>query len=56
MVGKEDDELSSHILLRCEIFHSTSVSRVLPRDIGFAGYLKMSNINIEAWFWDLVSF
>ena len=56
MEWKKGDELSSHILLRCEIFRSRSVSRVFPRDIDFAGYLKMSNINIEAWFWDLVSF
>ncbi|KAF3505057.1 hypothetical protein F2Q69_00042736 [Brassica cretica] len=38
------------------MFCSRSVSRVFPRGIDFAGYLKMSNINIEAWFWDLVSF
>ena len=42
MVSKEGDELSSHILLRCEFFCSRSVSRVFPRDIDFAGYLKMS--------------
>ena len=56
MEWKKGDELSSHILFRCEIFCSRSVLRVFPRGIDFAGYLKMSNINIEAWFWDLVSF
>ena len=40
----------------CEMFHSRSVSRVLPRDVSSAGALKMSNINIEAWFRNLVSF
>ena len=43
-------------LCDCEMFHSRFVSRVLPRDVGFAGALKMLNINIEAWFRDLVSF
>ena len=56
MEWKKGDELSSHILFRCEMFCSRSVSRVFPRDIDFARYLKMSNINIEAWFWDLISF
>ena len=40
----------------CENFHSRSVSRVLPRDVSSAGALKMSNINIEAWFRNLLSF
>ena len=40
----------------CEMFHSRSVSRVLPRDVSFAGALKILNINIEAWFRDLLSF
>ena len=56
MVWKEEDELSCHILLRCGILCSRSVSRVFPRDLDFAGYPKMSNINTEAWFKDLVSF
>ena len=56
MVWKESNELSSHTLLPCEMFRSRSDSRVVPPDKDFAGYLKMSNINIEAWFWDLVSF
>ncbi|KAF2536787.1 hypothetical protein F2Q68_00020675 [Brassica cretica] len=43
MAWKKGDELSSHILLRCEMFCSRSVSRVFPRDIDFAGYLEMSN-------------
>ena len=48
--------MSCHLIsfFDCEMFLSRSVSRVPPRDLGFAGYLKMSNINIEAWFWDLV--
>ncbi|KAF2531623.1 hypothetical protein F2Q70_00029142 [Brassica cretica] len=33
-----------------------SVSRVLPRGVNSAGVLKMSNINIEAWFKNLLSF
>ena len=40
----------------CEMFHSRPVSRVLPRDVNSAGVLKMSNINIEAWFKNLLSF
>ncbi|KAG5397733.1 hypothetical protein IGI04_019547 [Brassica rapa subsp. trilocularis] len=40
----------------CEMFHSRSVSRVLPRDVNSAGVLKVSNINIEAWFKNLLSF
>ena len=40
----------------CEMFHSRPVSRVLPRDVSSAGVLKMSNINIEAWFKNLLSF
>ena len=50
--------MSCHLIcfFDCEMFHSRSVSRVLPRDVGFAGALKMLNINIEAWFRDLVSF
>ncbi|KAL0660612.1 hypothetical protein Bca4012_097449 [Brassica carinata] len=39
----------------CEMFHSRPVSRVLPRDVN-SGVLKMSNINIEAWFKNLLSF
>ncbi|KAF2588338.1 hypothetical protein F2Q70_00039278 [Brassica cretica] len=33
-----------------------SVSRVLPRDVNSAGVLKVSNINVEAWFKNLLSF
>ncbi|KAG5388432.1 hypothetical protein IGI04_029973 [Brassica rapa subsp. trilocularis] len=33
----------------CEMFHSRSVTRVLPRDVSSTELLKMSNINIEAW-------
>ena len=40
----------------CEMFHSRSVSRVLPRDVNSAGVLKVSNVNIEAWFKNLLSF
>ena len=40
----------------CEMFHSRSVSRVLPRDVNSTGVLKVSNINIEAWFKNLLSF
>ena len=40
----------------CEMFHSRSLSRVLPRDVNSAGVLKVSNINIEAWFKNLLSF
>ena len=40
----------------CEMFYSRSVSRVLPRDVDSAGVLKVSNINIEAWFKNLLSF
>ncbi|KAL0803513.1 hypothetical protein Bca101_096003 [Brassica carinata] len=39
----------------CEMFHSRPVSRVLPRDVNSVGVLKMSNINIEAWFKNLLS-
>ena len=40
----------------CEMFHSRPVSRVLPRDVNSAGVLKVSNVNIEAWFKNLLSF
>ena len=39
-----------------EMFHSRSVSRVLPRDVSSVEALKMSNINIEACFRNLLSF
>ncbi|KAF2613603.1 hypothetical protein F2Q70_00011526 [Brassica cretica] len=50
MVWNEDNELSSHILLRCELLCSRSVLRVFPRDPDFAGYLETLNINTEACF------
>ncbi|WZZ08021.1 hypothetical protein YC2023_093942 [Brassica napus] len=40
----------------CEMFYSRPVSRVLPRDVNSAGALKVSNVNIEAWFKNLLSF
>ena len=40
----------------CEMFSSRPVSRVLPRDVNSAGVLKVSNVNIEAWFKNLLSF
>ncbi|KAG5384474.1 hypothetical protein IGI04_035944 [Brassica rapa subsp. trilocularis] len=40
----------------CEMFYSRPVSRVLPRDVNSAGVLKVSNVNIEAWFKNLLSF
>ena len=50
MLWKKDDELLSHILLRCRMLCSRSVWRVFLRDLDFVGYLKMLNISIEAWF------
>ena len=40
----------------CEMFYSRPVSRVLPRDVNSAGVLKVSNLNIEACFKNLLSF
>uniref|UniRef100_A0A0D3D4J5 Uncharacterized protein n=1 Tax=Brassica oleracea var. oleracea TaxID=109376 RepID=A0A0D3D4J5_BRAOL len=40
----------------CEMFRSRPVSRVLPQDVNSAGVLKMSNMNVEAWFKNLLSF
>ena len=40
----------------CGMFYSRPVSRVLPRDVNSAGVLKVSNVNIEAWFKNLLSF
>ncbi|KAG5378318.1 hypothetical protein IGI04_026160 [Brassica rapa subsp. trilocularis] len=55
-VGRKEMSCRLISFFDCEMFHSRSFSRVHPRDVNSTGVLKVSNINIEAWFKNLLSF